>query len=288
LPYAAVEAIEPVVHGSRRVLINTVSIHNKGPILTGDRMLVEVDWIVTSPVNSVVLGFIVRDFVGRIIYGTNSELLNITLTASEDGPRKSFLAFDACFEPGSYHLDIALHASSAKSAEIYHWRERVLTFEVQPSKYWTHEGFIDAHASIEDATGISEQLIGKPGLFRLWIESVPAALPIRQRVTIPVQLFNGADYPLATFGERPFHLSYRWLRHPSGEIHEDEGLRTPLLPAHRGRTLRCWDLDVATPDDPGTYRLKIFIVQESVRWIDAPELCIDRDYLFEITRSDVS
>jgi hypothetical protein len=288
LPFASLSKVLPTVHGTRKGIVESVSLRNKSPLLTGDRALVEVAWRIDYPVESVVMGFVLRDFVGRIVYGTNTSLLNVTLPADTIGSRKTYFSFDAVFEPGLYYIDVALQDPVPRKDEVYHWVERAASFELMPSSRWTHEGFVDTHASFEDTTAIGDMPLGKEATFRIWIDSPPAKLPASTSLTIPVQVYNGADYPIATFGQKPFHLSYRWLRSPDLTVYEAEGIRTPLFPAHRSRTLRCWPLDVSTPAEPGCYCLRLFIVQENVRWIDAPELHVDRDYVFEITPLEVS
>jgi hypothetical protein len=95
--------------------------------------------------------------------------------------------------------------------------------------------------------------------------------------TVPVELLNGRRRALSTRGDHAVHLSYRWANDVDDTIVVSDGRRTPLFPSQFGKTLRSWALDVVAPRTPGRYRLLPRLVQEGVRWIEPPEIYVDRE-----------
>ena len=282
LPFASLGSRPPSVFGTRRALIDHAFVAHGQSIITGRRFLLVVQWHAEHDVGLIVVGVVVRNFVGQLAYGTNSENLGETLLARPGQTQRTVINLQANLEPGIYHVDVALHAADCGLREIFHWWEHATSFEVHPNPRHLHEGFADAQAYIEPWAGDKPLLQGSFGDFRMWIIDPPSSLKAGMEFQLDLELFNGTNTPIATNGTNPFHLGYHWRSETTGEISDFEGVRTPLSPAQLAGTLQTWKLRVVAPITPGIYRLLPRLVQENVRWIEPPEIGIDQEPVFNI------
>jgi glycosyltransferase involved in cell wall biosynthesis len=86
---------------------------------------------------------------------------------------------------------------------------------------------------------------------------------------VRVEIENGSAGEIGSFPPFPVQLSYRWFRDGVDEPVIAEGIRTALQPpVPPGGSTAYW-MRIATPDTPGRYRLRVTLVQEFVRWLDA-------------------
>lgn len=109
---------------------------------------------------------------------------------------------------------------------------------------------------------------------RITLDATPPELPVTREAAfqIAVDVQNDTHHTLASYPPFPVHLVYRWLtvnRENDVEtavVYEGRRhlLRPTLLPGARGR----YTLPVVPPPEPGTYRLRITLVQELVMWMD--------------------
>jgi MoaA/NifB/PqqE/SkfB family radical SAM enzyme len=83
-----------------------------------------------------------------------------------------------------------------------------------------------------------------------------------------VAIDNHAGVALRSAGQNPIHISYHWLDAAGCSCVVFDGERTQLLPplAAGGRSI--YGVKVRTPEDEGTFRLQLCLVQENVRWLD--------------------
>ena len=87
-----------------------------------------------------------------------------------------------------------------------------------------------------------------------------------ERYEIVVEVHNRGPEQLATIGPTPVHLSYHWLEPQTGVAVVHDGERTPLTrPVGPGQVHR-QSVMIVAPLEPGLYRLRVTMVQESVRW----------------------
>jgi len=105
---------------------------------------------------------------------------------------------------------------------------------------------------------------------RLSIENCPEVVLCGTTAGIRVELENGSSERIGSFPPFPVRLSYRWFGDEGRETVGSEALRTPLKPALGPHEKASYTMKVAAPDEPGRYRLRVTIVQESVRWLDGP------------------
>jgi len=93
------------------------------------RLHVEVE--VRADVNRLVLGYGIRDRLGQVIYGTNTDLKKHALEEVKAGSSWVFdFEFDANLGPGSYSVQTALHSTDTHLVNNYEWRDLALVFNV--------------------------------------------------------------------------------------------------------------------------------------------------------------
>ena len=93
------------------------------------RLCIEVR--VKAPVGRLVLGYGIKDRLGQVIYGTNTDLKNQPLLNVLAGGRYLFeIAFAANLGPGTYSIQTALVGSDTHLLSNYEWRDLALVFNV--------------------------------------------------------------------------------------------------------------------------------------------------------------
>ncbi len=86
---------------------------------------------VHQQVDSLVLGFAIRDRLGQTMFGTNSYHCGLELVSPDPGRLYRFtIRFPANFGVGSYSVVTALHSGDSHVENNYEWRDRALVFEV--------------------------------------------------------------------------------------------------------------------------------------------------------------
>lgn len=85
-----------------------------------------------------ILGYMIRDRLGRAIFGTNSDLLEQPLDAVQAGTLLTYrFRFTANMGHGSYSISTALHSTATHLENNYEWRDLAHVFEViNPHPYF--------------------------------------------------------------------------------------------------------------------------------------------------------
>ena len=82
-------------------------------------------------IERLVLGYSIKDRLGQVVYGTNTDLKQQPL---EHVPAESFLRFDIAFPanlgPGNYSIQTALCSTDTHLVSNYEWRDLALIFNV--------------------------------------------------------------------------------------------------------------------------------------------------------------
>ncbi|BAY31819.1 hypothetical protein NIES2107_37050 [Nostoc carneum NIES-2107] len=95
----------------------------------------------------------------------------------------------------------------------------------------------------------------------------PKSVKINLEKKVPVIVKNTSNFLWSNEGDRPTHLSYKWIgKDPQGNLTYIEGNRTPLpYDVYPGDSVAL-NAEIITPTIPGKYILIITMVQESVAW----------------------
>lgn len=93
------------------------------------QLRIEVD--VISPIKRLILGYGIKDRLGQVIYGTNTDLKTLPLLDVPAGSRHIFnIRFPANLGPGTYSVQTALTSSDTHLVNNYEWRDLALVFNV--------------------------------------------------------------------------------------------------------------------------------------------------------------
>jgi lipopolysaccharide transport system ATP-binding protein len=93
------------------------------------RLRIEVEAL--AAIDRLVLGYSIKDRLGQVIYGTNTDLSNQPLLDVSAGSRHAFdIAFPANLGPGTYSVQTALTSTNTHLTNNYEWRDLALIFNV--------------------------------------------------------------------------------------------------------------------------------------------------------------
>ena len=95
-------------------------------------------------------------------------------------------------------------------------------------------------------------------------------------LSVRIEVENGSNVTIGSLPPFPVHLSYRWFNAGTGEAVVAEGTRTLLRPLLNSGTTG-YSMNVPAPAQPGRYRLRVTLVQESVMWLDGPPASVSDD-----------
>ena len=97
----------------------------------GQRITLRVEVEVRRPIERLVLGYGIRDRLGQVMYGTNTDLKHHVLNDLVAGERMAYeFSFAANFGEGSYSVQTALTSTETHLVHNYEWRELALVFSV--------------------------------------------------------------------------------------------------------------------------------------------------------------
>jgi lipopolysaccharide transport system ATP-binding protein len=97
----------------------------------GAPVTLEVAVAVHAPVPRLVLGYMIKDRLGQVMYGTNTHLKELPLVDMPSGAKVVYrFAFRANLGPGSYSVATALVSSETHLVNNYEWRDLALLFTV--------------------------------------------------------------------------------------------------------------------------------------------------------------
>jgi len=112
---------------------------------------------------------------------------------------------------------------------------------------------------------------------RLRLLTVPKSLAPRRHCTFEIGLRNETLAPIATAAPWPCLLMYRWLSARTRDMVVEQGLRSIIQPPAWPGVESVYSMRVIAPDRPGDYILRVTIIQEGWRWLDAldPAVCAE-------------
>lgn len=117
----------------------------------GQLVRLRVEVAVHAPLRRLVLGYGIKDRLGQIVYGTNTELKQRPLLDVRAGERYVFdIRFPANLGQGSYSIHTALSSSETHLVNNYEWRELALVFNVINIRkpYFAGTAWIDPEITI--------------------------------------------------------------------------------------------------------------------------------------------
>ncbi|WP_034946152.1 ABC transporter ATP-binding protein [Erwinia oleae] len=107
-------------HGERSEFLNV-----------GEEVSLEMDVEIYKDIPRLVLGYSIKDRLGQVIYGTNTELKKQAITSVQRGNKYTFkFSFKLSLGVGSYSIQTALVSSENHLVNNYEWRDLALVFNV--------------------------------------------------------------------------------------------------------------------------------------------------------------
>ncbi|WP_185983451.1 ABC transporter ATP-binding protein [Aureimonas mangrovi] len=98
---------------------------------TGQDLVLRVSVEVSKAIPELVLGFMIRDRTGHVVFGTNTWHTRQTVKALEAGEHILYdLRFPCSLGQGSYGISLALHASDVHVESNFAWIDNVEVFDV--------------------------------------------------------------------------------------------------------------------------------------------------------------
>jgi len=113
--------------------------------------------------------------------------------------------------------------------------------------------------------------VERAGALRLGLVSVPSTCPPGKVIEAIVEVFNGGLGRWSSAPPNPLFLSYHWLTE-DGDLCIFDGWRSDIRPPLQRLSTERFSMHVLAPAAPGSYTLRITLVQEWVHWFDEPPL----------------
>lgn len=122
--------------GSGEAQIEEVVLYNsKGEVTefvsVGEKLELQIKVKVHQAIENLVLGFGIKNYLGQVMYGTNTYYTKQIIRNSKAGNEYLFkIAFPSNFGVGSYSVQVALHDRETHLSKNYEWRDVALIFDV--------------------------------------------------------------------------------------------------------------------------------------------------------------
>lgn len=148
-------------HGNKLAILNDVKITSadgnqvKTKLETGSVFNIVVSLEVKGELSDLVIGISIRNLMGVVIYGTNTQLMNVRLPQlDKDQQVTAIFRIPCCLNKGTYTVTVGIHSEEGLS---YDWIDELVVFEVNNSNI--RDGIIDMNSSVE--VNINNSLICK-------------------------------------------------------------------------------------------------------------------------------
>lgn len=124
------------ISGTGEATVSEIQVLNqKGQAIevldVGQAVTLRIEVTVKEDIERLVLGYGVKDRLGQVVYGTNTDLKKQPIRNARAGEKYHFhVAFDANFGPGSYSIQTALVSTDSHLVNNYEWRDLAMVFNV--------------------------------------------------------------------------------------------------------------------------------------------------------------
>jgi lipopolysaccharide transport system ATP-binding protein len=97
----------------------------------GSPVTLQVKVLINAPIPRLVLGYMIKDRLGQVMYGTNTHIQSLPIDDVKCGELITYnFAFPLNLGPGSYSVATALVSSDTHLTNNYEWRDLALLFTV--------------------------------------------------------------------------------------------------------------------------------------------------------------
>jgi len=148
------------ISGTKEATVEEIGLYNSREekvetVRVGEPLELRIAVRVNRPIESLVLGFGIKDRLGQVMYGTNTWHTHQEISDPKVGRLYNFkLSFPANFGVGSYSIQTALHQKESAAGNNYEWRDFALVFSVLnvDKHYFTGCNWNEPVIRIEEAT----------------------------------------------------------------------------------------------------------------------------------------
>ena len=107
----------------------------------GEKVVLEITVRVNRPIPRLVVGYMISDRLGKVLFGINTDILEQPVYDLKPGDHIRYrFGLLANFGAGSYSISTALTSTDTHLVNNYEWRELALVFEVENVKYCRFSG----------------------------------------------------------------------------------------------------------------------------------------------------
>lgn len=124
------------ISGSGEATVKDIRILNqKGDSIefidVGEAVTLKITVVVNEDLPRLVLGYGIKDRLGQVIYGTNTDLKKQAIIEARKGSEYVFnIRFNANLGPGSYSIQTALVSTDTHLVNNYEWRDLAMVFNI--------------------------------------------------------------------------------------------------------------------------------------------------------------
>lgn len=124
------------VSGSGEAVIRHISLLNKDAELievvsVGQAVELRMNVVTTGAIPELVAGFMIKDRLGQVVFGTNTyHLKQVLHNLAADSSATVAFRFPANLGPGTYSISTALHTRDTHVGKNYEWKDLALVFNV--------------------------------------------------------------------------------------------------------------------------------------------------------------
>ena len=129
------------VSGSGEASVERIGLFNADSVecdvvSTVETLRLEIDVRIHADIDELVLGYMIKDRLGRVVFGTNTHHLRQPMRDLRAGQllRLSF-SFEALLGPDSYSIATSLHTGDTHHDANFEWRDLALLFQVVNSAH---------------------------------------------------------------------------------------------------------------------------------------------------------
>lgn len=134
------------ISGTGEAELYSIHIYNKDNepieyIEVGEEVTLTIDVLVKTDIEKLVVGYGIKDRLGQVMYGTNTQLKKKPVFETKAGEKYRFeFTFKVNMGPGSYSIQTALVSSDTHLVNNYEWRDLAFVFNVVNSSQAHFEG----------------------------------------------------------------------------------------------------------------------------------------------------
>lgn len=124
------------ISGTGEAVVTAIALLNEAgsqieTVDVGQRVTLRIKVQTKAFISRLVLGYGIKDRLGQVIYGTNTDLKKQVLTDVPPDSKVTFnIAFPANLGPGNYSIQTALASSDTHLVNNYEWRDLAMVFNV--------------------------------------------------------------------------------------------------------------------------------------------------------------